>query len=323
MGKKTICILGGTGFVGTHIACRLSRDGHRLIVPTRHRELKRHLLVLPKLELLQTDIRDPAALEARLAGCDAAINLVGILNEKGDDGSGFHEAHVAVTQRLIAACERTGVKRLLHMSALNAAPDAPSHYLRSKAQAEECVRAAGAGELRWSIFRPSVIFGPEDEFLNRFAKLLQMTPLVFPLACADSRFAPVYVGDVAEAFARALDDPDTYDQTYELCGPKSYSLGELVAYTARLLGLKRSVVALPDWAARVQARLLEFVPGKPFSRDNYRSLQIDSVCRGDSGLARLGIGPTPLESQAPMYLPGPRPGGRYGLARAHARRSGR
>jgi len=320
---QTIGILGGSGFVGTHLACHLSRTADiRLRILTRRRERAKHLLVLPNLELVQTDVDDQAALTSQLAATDAVINLVGILNEPRDDGRGFHKAHVALTENLIAACEANGSKRLLQMSALRAAPDAPSHYLRSKAQAEEALRQAAGRGLEITVFRPSVIFGPEDDFLNRFAMLLRLSPLVFPLACAHARFSPVYVGDVAEAFARCLNEPSSFGQSYDLCGPKTYELGEILAYAARLLALNRTVVPLPDALARLQARILELLPGKPFSRDNYRSLQLDSICTGSNGLRTLGISPTPMEAVVPGYLCGPHRGGRYGSIRAQARRSG-
>lgn len=321
MRKQRICILGGTGFVGRHLANRLTRDGHRLVVPTRRRERNRHLLVIPTLDLVQADVYDRAALEGVLADCDTAVNLVGILNERGDDGRGFHRAHVELTETLITACRNTGVDRLLQMSALKADPSGPSHYLRTKAEAEARVRAAGESAMKVTIFRPSVIFGREDGLFNRFATLLRLTPLVFPLARAQARFAPVYVGDVAEAFTRALADPRTYGQAYELCGPDVHTLGEIVAYTAELLELRRHVIALPDALARLQARVLELVPGKPFSRDNLRSLQIDSVCDGAAGLAALGIDPTPIEAVVPRYIHPPRRGGRFGEERTHAGRA--
>jgi len=309
---RTIAILGGTGFVGTHLANRLARAGYRLRVLTRRRERSKHLLVIPTLTLVQADVHDPAVLERELAGCDAAVNLVGILNERGDDGRGFRAAHVELTARLLEACRRNGVRRLLHMSALNADPAGPSHYLRSKGEAEALVHAAHGEQLAVTSFRPSVIFGPEDQLFNRFAGLLRLSPGVFPLACPQARFAPVYVGDVAGAFARALDLAAAAGARYELCGPHVYTLRRIVEYTRDLLGLRRLILALPDAAARLQARLAELAPGKPFSRDNYRSLQVDSVCGADAGLARLGIEPTPVEAIVPRYIHPPRPGGRYG-----------
>ncbi len=319
MHKKTIAILGGTGFVGTWLASRLYREGHRLRVLTRNRERNRDLLVIPTLELLEVDIFDSEALATAVSGCDVLINLVGILNEPGHRGYGFQHAHVQLAKTVIGVCQAQGIGRVLHMSALNAdAIKGKSHYLRSKGEAEgRMLRAEG---LAVTSFRPSVIFGPGDSFFNRFARLLKLTPLVFPLACAQSRFAPVYVGDVAAAFCHSLGDEASIGQGYELCGPHSYTLRELVEYTAEVLDLRRLVLPLPDWLSRLQANLLEFAPGKPFSRDNYLSLQVDSVCHGELGLEQLGITPTALETVVPGYLAGHNSRGRYRDFRASAHR---
>jgi NADH dehydrogenase len=289
---RRICVLGGTGFVGRHLSARWTRLGHTLRVPTRSRARHRDLLVLPGVSLVQGDVHDPQALRAFCEGCDTVVNLVGILNERGRDGRGFRTAHVELAQKVVDACAALGIRRLLHMSALGAGAGAPSHYLRTKAEAEEIVR--GAPGIAVTVFRPSLIFGPDDSFLNRFARLLRLPSPIFPLPRADARFAPVYVGDVVEAYTRALDDPRTAGESYELCGPRAYPLREIVGGIAQALSLRRRIVPLPDALARLQARVMDFVPGKPFSTDNFRSLTIDSVCARD-GLARLGIRPTALE----------------------------
>jgi NADH dehydrogenase len=297
---RQVCILGGTGFVGRTLANRLTRDGYRLRVLTRDRERNRDLLLLPTLQLVQADVHDPAQLAHHLEGCEAAINLVGILNERGRDGSGFQHAHVELAEKLVDACRQAGVRRLLHMSALNAdAQNGPSHYLGTKGEAEDIVHLAE--QLAVTSFRPSVIFGPGDGFFNRFARLLRRVPLVFPLACPGARFAPVYVVDVAEAFARALKDPHTYGRRLNLCGPREYTLREIVEYTAHCLGLRRRIIPLPDHLSRMQAAVFDFVPGKPFSTDNYRSTLVDSVC-GCNDLPALDITPTPVEAVVPGYL---------------------
>lgn len=302
MRTHSICVLGGTGFVGSWLVSRLARDGHRIRVLTRRRERHRDLLVLPTVELIDADVHDPAQLASHFEGRDTVINLVGILNEKGDSGKGFRHAHVELARKVVEACQGAGVHRLLHMSALHAdAKSAPSHYLRSKAEAEDLVHAAASPDFHVTSFRPSVIFGRGDSFLNRFAELLRMTPGVFPLACPEARFAPVFVADVAEAYTRALADPKTYGQRYDLCGPHSYTLRELVAYTASLIGVRRLILPLPESLSRLQAAVLEYAPGKPFSRDNFRSLQIDSVCEGPFPPV-FGITPSTLEAEAPEYL---------------------
>lgn len=298
---RKICILGGTGFVGRTLANRLTRDGYPLRVLTRDREARReNLILLPTLELVQADVHDPEQLEPQFEGCDAVVNLVGILNERGRSGAGFRLAHVDLARKVVKACRSRGVRRLLHMSALNAdAVNGPSHYLRTKGEAEDLVH--GADGIHVTSFRPSVIFGRDDGFFNRFVRLLRLSPGIFPLACAGARFAPVFVEDVAEAFARALRNPDTHGRRYDLCGPRAYTLRDLVQYSADCANIRRWIIGLPDPLSRLQAALFDFVPGKPFSTDNYLSTRVDSVCAGND-LASLGITPTPLEAVVPAYL---------------------
>lgn len=300
MPYQHLCLLGGTGFVGSHLLSRLARPGRHLRVVTHHPERHRHLQLIPGVTLVPAGTLDGKTLTRLLDCCDAAINLVGILNERGHDGRGFLDVHAGLPQRLAEACIQTGVSRLLHMSALNAG-SGPSHYLHSKGEGENRVHALADQGLRVTSFQPSVIFGRGDSFFNRFAALLKLTPGLFPLACAGARFAPIWVSDVAEAFARSLDEPSSFGQRYPLCGPRTYSLKQLVQYTADTAGLRRRVIGLPDALARLQALVLERVPGKPFSLDNYRSLQVDSVCH-DNGLERFGIEATPLEAVVPTYL---------------------
>lgn len=303
MSKLSICILGGTGFVGHHLTARLARDGHRLLLPTRNRERNRDLLVMPQVTVVSADIHDQATLESLFEGMDVVINLVGILNEARGDGNSFENAHAELAASVVKACEATGVPRLLHMSSLKADPDkGPSIYLRTKGRAEDAVRAASPA-VKWTIFQPSVIFGPGDSFTNRFAGLLQAIPVAFPLAKPNARFAPVFVGDVAEAMRRCLSNPRTHGKTFQLCGPQVYSLRELVSFVAEQIGVRRQILGLPDSLAKLQARLMEWVPGKPFSMDNYRSLTQNSIC-DKNGLGRLGITPQSLDVVAPGYLGG-------------------
>lgn len=298
---KRICILGGTGFLGKTVANRLTKDSYQLRVLTRDREKRRYnLILLPTVDLVETNIHNQEQLNARLAGCDAVINLVGILNEKGRGGSGFRRAHVELAEKLIQACRQNGIKRLLQMSALNAdAAAGPSHYLRTKGEAEDKVHNAEG--IMVTSYRPSVIFGPSDSFFNRFAALLKIMPLVFPLACAGTRFAPVFVEDVAEAIARTIRDPDSYGRRFTLVGPRDYTLQQLVEYTASCLGIRRTIIPLPEFLSRLQAAVFDFVPDKPFSTDNYLSATIDSIS-DHNDLITLGITPTPLEAVVPQYL---------------------
>jgi len=295
-----VCILGGTGFVGRHLCARLSERGIACVLPSRHPQRHRHLAPLTGLSLVEAENLGVDRLKALFQGCDAAINLIGILNER-KPGRTFRHVHVELVDHIVDAARAAGVRRLLHMSALNADEGkGTSLYLRTKGEGENRAHTLGGATMGVTSFRPSVIFGPDDSFFNRFAGLVRI-PGPFPLACPDTRFAPVYVGDVTEAFARALEDRSTCGEHYELCGPRVFSLRELVEYTARALGRRKTVVALPDLAARLQARLLERLPGKPFSYDNYLSLQTDSLCTQD-GLAALGIEPTDVDAVVPGFL---------------------
>ncbi|OGI47684.1 MAG: epimerase [Candidatus Muproteobacteria bacterium RIFCSPHIGHO2_01_FULL_65_16] len=313
-----ICILGGTGFVGSRIAARLAAERREVLIPTRHADRHRELLLLPTVRIVEGDVHNPVFLRQQFQGMDAVINLVGILNEKGHRGRGFARAHAELPAKVVEACRQAGVRRLLHMSALNASLQAPSHYLRTKAMGEDTVHRAHGPDLAVTSFRPSVIFGPHDGFIVRFAGLLKLSPFVFPLACPNARLQPVYVEDVAQAYALALDDHGTFGKRYDLCGPKVYTLREIVEYTARLLHLRTRIVGLPDTLSRLQAAVMEFVPGKPFSRDNYNSLKLDSVCA--KGFPEVfGIAPVGMEQIVPGYLGGGAQA-RYTELRGHAGR---
>ena len=291
-GKGTVCVLGGTGFVGRALAAKLARSGYAIRIPTRSRQRARKLLVLPGLELVQADVHEADQLTSVLSGCDAVINLIGILNERGHDGSGFQHVHVTLVEKLMAACRRLGVKRLLQMSALKAnAERGPSLYLTTKGQAEQVIQNQAGDSIHYTIFRPSVIFGPEDTFINRFAGMLRMSP-VLPVARPEARFAPVYVADVAEAFVRALPDLPADELVWRM------------HYICRELGIHRAIVGLPGPLGRLQAWIGEYLlPGKPFSRDNYRSLTVASVCR-ENGFLSLGIVPKPMHAIVGSYLRG-------------------
>ena len=304
MSKYTIGILGGSGFIGSFLANELVERGHAIRILTRDREHARHLWLLPDTEVIALDPYDQDQLNHAAAGLDGMVNLVGILNERGDSGAGFRHAHVDLAVRVLKACKAAEVRRLVHMSALNADSFAPSHYLRSKGEAEKLVLAEHSRRLAVTVLRPSVMFGPHDSFLNRFARLLALCPGVFPLACAQARFQPIYVGDVAAVCLHALAAHAPDAARYDLGGPAILSLREIVEYVARVIGRPVRIVELGPRLSALQANLLEFVPGKPFSRDNLRSLQEDSVCARGNGLEQLGIAPTPLEAIVPQYLGG-------------------
>ena len=301
MSTHRVCILGGSGFVGKHLAARLSAQGIACRVVTRHPHRHRQLLVNPGLKLVQADLFEVRSLAEQFSGCDAVINLIGILNESGKTQT-FRRLHVELVDLIVDACRTARVPRLLHMSALHAnEASGSSHYLRSKGEGENRAHTHGGASMGVTSFRPSIIFGPDDSFFNRFASLLHYSPLIFPLACPQARFAPVYVEDVVDAFSRSLNDRTTFGKHYDLCGPTDYSLKELVEYTARLLDLRRLVVGLSDPISRLQAGMLGLLPGKPFTMDNYLSLQIDSTCK-HNGLTDLDIEPIGIETIVPLYL---------------------
>lgn len=295
----SICVLGGSGFLGTRLVARLIRQGHRVTVLSRDRERHKQLLVLPGLTLENCDVYDEAQLSERFRGKDVVINLVGILNERGFGGAGFRRAHTELTRVTLQAARSAGVPRLLQVSALKAAPDAPSYYLQSKGEAEKLIRAQR--DVDWTIFQPSVLFGPGDSFLSRFANLLASVPFVFPLARPNARFQPVFVDDVIEALIRCLHGATCLGQTYELGGPQVYTLREIVALVAKVTGQRKWIIGLPDFLAQLQGLFMNFVPGRPFSSDNYRSLKVDSVCV-ENGLAKLGIKPQSMVASARQYL---------------------
>ncbi len=296
--SQKIIVLGGTGFVGRSLVHALQAAGHSVDVLSRNRELQRELGVYPDVRTLSTNVYDSAALARRFAGADVVVNLVGVLQNNGFGGKDFERAHVALTETVIAAMKQAGVPRLLQMSSLRAG-EGDSHYLRSRGQAEAKVKASG---LAWTIFQPSVIFGPGDGLFCRFAPLLKIAP-VLPLARAGARFQPVYVKDVAQAFVRALERPDSVGKTYPLVGPKTLSLAELVRWTAQILGVRRLVLPLPGVFGYLQGLAFDPLPAglKPFSSDNFKSLALDSVSERN-GLAELGIRPTPMELVVPEYI---------------------
>ncbi|WP_114241639.1 complex I NDUFA9 subunit family protein [Dyella sp. C9] len=312
MKPRQLVVLGGSGFVGSHLLPRLAQDGHRILLLSRNRELRRALGVLPSLRIRSVDVYDGNALRHQFAGADAVINLVGILNNQGQQT--FQRAHVELGQRVIAACLAAGVPRLHHMSALKAGQGL-SRYLKSKGEAETQVRNSS---LDWTIYQPSVMFGDGAGLVSRFAGLLRQMP-VLPLARASSRMAPTWVGDVAEAIARCVaDDALGLDRSFELYGPETLTLGEIVHKIRDTLGLRTPIIPLPDGLGRLQAQVAQMLPGKPFSLDNFRTLRTDSVGKQD-GYTALGIEPQPLTPWLPVLLQAPPRQRRLALARTQPR----
>ncbi len=306
---QRVCILGGTGFIGRQIANQLANTPIQIKVLTRHRERNRHLLPIPNLELIETNIHDPQSLRQHLENVDAVINLVAILNEENKPGRRFEDIHVKLLETILSACHEAGVQRFLQMSSLGADPNAASRYQQTKGQGEQLALAAHSDDFAVTVFKPSVVFGEADSFLNTFAGILRIAPAM-PLPTPNAQFQPVYVNDVATAFCQSLNDRNTFGQTYELGGPTVYPLIDLVRYVAQLLGLRRAVIGLPDGLSRLQGRVLQHMPGKPYTYDNYLSSQVDNVCSAN-GLEALGIHPTALEAVAPGYLQGMRSRRRY------------
>ena len=309
---RNVLVIGGSGFLGRHVVRQLAAAGCQVRVPTRNRERAKDLILLPTVDVLKADVHDADALDRLVAGVDAVINLVGILH------GNFEAAHVELPRRIVAACRKASVPRLVHVSALKAAPGAPSAYLRSKAQGEAQVRAGQSEGLQTTILRPSVVFGREDRFLNLFAQLARNLP-VLALASPKARFQPIHVLDVARAITAALTDARTFGQSYDLCGPRVYTLRELVEYVVHALGLRRPVLGLGASLSMLQAAFLEHLPGRLMTRDNVRSMRVDNVC--DCPFPDvLGFAPTPMEAIVPLYIAGVTPRSRYRWFRFRARR---
>jgi uncharacterized protein YbjT (DUF2867 family) len=302
MDIKKVLLLGGSGFLGTYIVNRLAQRGIEVTVPTRRRERTKALIMQPNVEMPEANIHCEKTLAELMRGQDAVINLVGILHSRDVKlpySRDFAEAHVELPKKIIAACKASGVRRLVHMSALNADPKGPSEYLCSKGEGEAIVLAA-KNELDVTVFRPSVIFGLGDSFLSMFAKLLKTLPF-FPLGFGQARFQPVWAADVADAFVESLSDASTFGQAYDLVGPKVYTLRELVDYTAELTGSTAKIIALSEGWAYLQAGLMWLAPKPMLSPDNLRSMQVDSVAAAGAQLPP-GWKPTALEAIAPTYI---------------------
>lgn len=277
MRHNKVLLLGGSGFVGRHLAFELAKRGHSVIIPCRRPHRLQALKVSHSVKLIEANILDQAQLKDLCQGQDAVINLVGILNETRK--TSFRHMHVEFVKTVIEICQVSQVKRLIHMSALGAnQASGSSLYLRSKGEGENLLHTLGQKSLEVTSFQPSVIFGEDDSFINRFAGLLKWCRGVFPIACPNSRFSPVFIGDVVKRMADSIDDPSTHGQRYPLCGPETLSMKQILELIVEQLGCNCKIIGLPDFASRLQAMLLQNLPGKLFTMDNYRSLQTPSVC---------------------------------------------
>ena len=291
-----ICILGGTGFVGRSLINALSKENYTFTVITRDFDKNKDLAIYPNLKLIQEDIYNEKRMLEVSKSHDVLINLIGILNEKGFRGKGFYLAHSKIARIILNVCKQNRIKRILHMSALNANPGGSSHYLRTKGEAESFLHTYGERFADVTSFRPSVIFGTEDSFINRFSNLLKIIPFVFPLACAQTRFAPVYVGDLVNFMKDSIDDVSSFNKKIDICGPKIYTLEEIVKIVIEVKGYSTKVIPLNNALSKFQAVIMEFLPGKPFSIDNFNSCLVDSI--SESGLKFK----TELESVIKQYL---------------------
>ena len=306
----TVTVFGGSGFLGRYVVQRLARDGWTIRVAVRHPARAKFLKPLGEIGQITpicVPVQDREAVAAALNGADAAVNLVGILFEGGRQR--FQAVHAEGAKTIATAAAEAGVTSLVHLSAIGAGPEAAASYARSKGEGEAAVRAAFPEAV---ILRPSVVFGPEDDFFNRFARMTRISPALPLVGGGRTRFQPVYVGDVASAVVRALNDPACRGKIYELGGPRIYSFRELMELLLKVIGRKRALVGLPFGLARLQAAFLELLPKPPLTRDQVTQLRYDNVVSpGALTLKDLGIEATAPEAVIPSYLERYRAGGRF------------
>ncbi|HEY9211204.1 MAG TPA: complex I NDUFA9 subunit family protein [Methylotenera sp.] len=315
MQSRKICVLGGSGFVGSSVVAKLDQAGYAVTVLTRRRDSAKHLSLLPNVTVVECNIMDDQALAVALSGADAVVNLIGILHQSGRVS--FDAMHHELPARLAKICDASGIKRIVQMSSLQADSHAPSEYLRSKA-AGEAALLAFAQKLNITIFRPSIIFGRGDSFINLFATLIKFLPVVL-LAKPNAKFQPVWVEDVASCFAASILNTQTYGQVYELAGPKIYSFRELVQQVMTTLGVKRPIIGLSDRLSYTQAFMMELLPVKLMSRDNVRSMEVDSISQQPFP-AIFDVVPASLEAVIPEYLVDSTLRGKYDSFRSVAAR---
>ena len=310
MRNRRTAVLGGSGFIGRYIVQRLAARGDVIPVGCRRAEEAKFLKPLGdvgQIATLNLTIGDEQILPAFLAGNDALVNCVGILRESGSQT--FDRVHHTGPARLARLAREAGIERFVHISAIGADPRSSSAYARTKAAGEAAVRDAFPTV---TILRPSVVFGAEDQFFNQFAAMATISPVLPLIGGGQTRFQPVYVGDVADAVVKCLDDPTTAGRTYELGGPKVYTFRELIELVLGEIRRKRSLVDLPFGLATIQARLMSILPNPPLTPDQVELLKRDNVVSsGALTLAALGIAPTAVEGVLPSYLDRFRRGGWY------------
>ena len=283
-----VLITGGSGFIGRHLAIMLANRGYRVTIPCRRPQRMAALRVLSNIRIVEANPMQAKQLDQLCSEQQVVINLIGILheNKSGD----FRRVHVEYIKQLLEACEKHGISRVLHVSALGAdQASGSSLYLRTKGEGENLFHTYSQRRFNATSFQPSVVFGKGDQFINRFADLLDMTPGILPLACAGSLLSPVYVGDLVKLIVDSINNPDSYGERYPVCGPRDYSLREIIETIAAARGKSCQVIPLGPTLSKLQALILQNLPGKLFTMDNYRSLQTDNVCPDG------GIGKTSLE----------------------------
>lgn len=302
MSKLSIGLQGGTGFIGSVLANALVKRGHEIKISTRNINHGRHLWVLPNTRVSEIDLNRQEQIDSLFKGCDVLINLIGILNEKKDDGKGFTYAHAELTSRAVQTCKTNKIKHFIQISSIGADIDSRSNYQQTKGNAENIVLSELSPNLKASIIRPSVVFGPNDKFINKFATLIKVFRGRIPLACPQSLLQPIFVNDLVDAIIAIVEYPQYKEPIYELGGPEIKTLIEIVRYICEVLNIKDRVIPLNYLFSSIQAGVLEFVPGKPFSRDNLRSLRNNSICSELPGLQDLGIKATAMNEIIPSYL---------------------
>jgi NADH dehydrogenase len=298
---RLVTVFGGTGFIGRYVVQRLADRGRRVRIAVRHTDPGLFLKVMGEvgqIDLVRTDIRDQAAVERAVQHAEAVVNCVGILFERGKQK--FSAVHADGAGRIAAAAAQAGAKRLVHVSAIGADANSPAEYARTKAAGEAQVMQAFPTA---TILRPSVVFGPEDAFFNRFAAMARVSPFLPLIGGGATRFQPVYVGDVAEAVVRAMDSPDAEKRVFELAGPQTYSFRELMELVLDKTARSCALLSIPFSLAALQARILQFLPNPPLTPDQVRLLHRDNVATpGTPGLKDLGIDPSSVDGIVDTYL---------------------
>ncbi|MBT5406966.1 MAG: complex I NDUFA9 subunit family protein [Gammaproteobacteria bacterium] len=289
-----IIILGGTGFIGSQLSAKLSPLCDHICVLTRNTDTNKNLKLIPNLEIIQTNILEQRNLNTIFTGSDVVINTIGILNEFNEDNT-FEIMHFELTKKISSAIKHNKIKRYLHISSLNADPKATSRYLITKGLAENYIQSETNNFCNTTIFRPSIVFGEADSFFNKFSTILKYSP-VFPLACPNSKFMPIYVNELTDFMMDTIKDNKTYGQKIDVTGPNEYTFRQLIDITLKALKIRRLIIPLNYTLSKLQAAIFQRLPGKLFTIDNFLSLQIDS-CSKEGFKGKLS-----LEDIVPGYL---------------------